>query len=100
VYEAAHSGDALALEIVRDTAKFLGTGIGNLLNILNPDVVVITGGVTQAGEPLFEPLRAEVKRRAFRPAVNACRIVAGSLRSSAGMVGAVAAFKQQRLGAV
>ena len=87
-------------EVVRDTAKFLGTGIGNLLNILNPDVVVITGGVTQAGEPLFEPLRAEVKRRAFRPAVDACRIVAGTLRSSAGMVGAVATFKQQKLGAV
>ena len=100
VYEAAKAGDALALEVVRDTARFLGTGIGNLLNILNPDVVVITGGVTQAGEPLFEPLRAEVKRRAFRPAVDACRIVEGSLRSSAGMVGAVATFKQQRMGAV
>jgi glucokinase len=100
IYEAANAGDALALEVVRDTARFLGTGIGNLLNILNPDVVVITGGVTQAGEPLFEPLRAEVKRRAFRPAVDACRIVAGTLRSSAGMVGAVATFKQQKLGAV
>ena len=100
VYAAANAGDALALEVVRDTARFLGTGIGNLLNILNPDVVVITGGVTQAGEPLFEPLRAEVKRRAFRPAVDACRIVMGSLRNSAGMVGAVATFKQQRLGAV
>ncbi|MDQ2765924.1 MAG: ROK family glucokinase [Gemmatimonadota bacterium] len=100
IYAAANAGDALALEVVRDTARFLGTGIGNLLNILNPDVVVITGGVTQAGEPLFEPLRAEVKRRAFRPAVDACRIVAGTLRSGAGMVGAVATFKQQRLGAV
>jgi glucokinase len=100
IYAAANAGDALALEVVRDTAKFLGTGIGNLLNILNPNVVVITGGVTQAGEPLFEPLRAEVKRRAFRPAVDACRIVVGALRSSAGMVGAVATFKQQRLGAV
>ena len=100
IYAAANAGDALALEVVRDTAKFLGTGIGNLLNILNPDVVVLTGGVTHAGEPLFEPLRAEVRRRAFRPAVDACRIVAGSLRNSAGMVGAVATFKQQRLGAV
>jgi glucokinase len=100
IYAAAHAGDALALEVVRDTARFLGTGIGNMLNIFNPDVVVITGGVTQAGEPLFEPLRAEVKRRAFRPAVEACRIVAGTLRSSAGRVGAVATFKHQRLGAV
>ncbi len=100
VYEAANKGDALALEVVRDTAKFLGTGVANLLNVLNPDVVVITGGVTQAGDRLFEPLRAEVKRRAFRPAVEACRILAGTLAGSAGMVGAVATFKQQKLGTV
>lgn len=100
VYEAANKGDALALEVVRDTAKFLGTGVANLLNVLNPDVVVITGGVTRAGDRLFEPLRAEVKRRAFRPAVEACRIVPGKLDGTAGMVGAVATFKQQKLGSV
>jgi len=87
VYEAAHRGDALALEVVRDTARFLGTGIANLLNTVNPDVVVITGGVTRAGDRLFEPLRAEVKRRAFRPAVAACRIVPGALEGTAGVVG-------------
>lgn len=100
VYEAAHRGDSLALEVVRDTARFLGTGIANLLNTVNPDVVVITGGVTRAGDRLFEPLRAEVKRRAFRPAVAACRIVPGTLEGTAGMVGAVATFKQQKLGGV
>ncbi|MEP6691203.1 MAG: ROK family protein, partial [Gemmatimonadaceae bacterium] len=93
IYDAAKDGDALALEVVRDTAKFLGTGLANILNLFNPDVVVIAGGVTKAGEPLFEPLRAEVKRRAFRPAVEACRIVPGSLPGTAGMVGAVATFK-------
>ncbi len=98
VYEAAHRGDALALEVVRDTARFLGTGIANLLNTVNPDVVVITGGVTRAGDRLFEPLRAEVKRRAFRPAVAACRIVPGALEGTAGVVGAVATFRQQKLG--
>ncbi len=100
VYQAANQGDTLASEIVRDTAIFLGAGIANLLNIFNPDVVVLAGGVTQAGDRLFEPLRAEVKRRAFRPAVEACRIVPGSLEGTAGMVGAVATFKTQKLGAV
>jgi glucokinase len=85
---------------VRDTAKFLGTGVANLLNLLNPDVVVITGGVTRAGDRLFEPLRAEVKRRAFRPAVQACRIVPGKLVGTAGVVGAVATFRQQKLGVI
>jgi glucokinase len=100
VYDASRLGDMIAREVVRDTARFLGAGIANLLNIFNPDVVVVAGGVTAAGDALFEPLRAEVRRRAFRPAVEACRIVPGSLPGSAGVVGAVATFKQQHLGAV
>jgi len=98
VYEAAKRGDLTAREVVRETARFLGAGVANLLNIFNPDTVVLAGGVTQAGDALFQPLRAEVKRRAFKPAVQACRIVPGALPLSAGVVGAVAAFKQQKLG--
>jgi glucokinase len=98
VYEAAKRGDATAREVVRETARFLGAGVANLLNIFNPDVVVLAGGVTQAGDALFKPLRAEVKRRAFKPAVEACRIVPGALPLSAGVVGAIATFKMQTLG--
>ena len=100
VYEAAQKGDALAGEIVRDTARMLGAGIANLLNLFNPDVVVICGGVTQAGDLLFDPMRVEVRRRAFKPAVDACRIVPGALPGTAGVVGAVATFKAHAEGAV
>jgi glucokinase len=100
VYDAAKAGDQVAQEIVRDTARYLGAGIANLLNIFNPDTVVIAGGVTAAGEALFDPLHREVRRRAFRPAVHAVRIVPGELPGSAGVVGAVASFKQQHLGGV
>ena len=92
VYEAAGHGDPLALEVVQDTAKYLGVGVANLINILNPEVVVICGGVTQAGDRLFAPLRREVTRRAFRPAVQACRIVPGLLPGTAGVVGAAKVF--------
>jgi glucokinase len=95
VYEAAKQDDDVALEVVRETARFLGTGLANLLNLFNPDVVVLAGGVTQAGDTLFEPLAREVRRRAFKPAVDACRVVPGSLPGTAGVVGAVATFKQQ-----
>jgi glucokinase len=95
VYEAAKLGDEVALEVVRETSRFLGAGLANLLNIFNPHVVVLAGGVTQAGPALFEPLRKEVRKRAFRPAVEACRIVPGTLLGTAGVVGAVAAFLQQ-----
>jgi glucokinase len=94
VFDASKQGDELAGHVVRDTAKFLGIGVANFLNIFNPEVVVIAGGVTQAGEALFEPLRAEARRRAFAPAVDACRIVPGALHGNAGVVGAVATFAQ------
>jgi glucokinase len=100
VYDAAKAGDQIANEIVRDTARYLGAGIANLLNIFNPDIVVVAGGVTAAGDALFVPLGAEVRRRAFSPAVRAVRIVPGELPGTAGVVGAVASFKQQYLGGV
>ena len=95
VYEASKAGDALAYQVVQETARFIGTAIANLLNIFNPEVVVLAGGVVQAGDQLFAPLRAEVRRRAFKPAVDACRIVPGALGGSAGVVGAVATFLAQ-----
>lgn len=98
VYDAAKKGDGLANEIVRDTAKYLGAGIATLLNVINPDTVVIAGGVIRAGDALLTPLRAEVRRRAFRPAVKACRIVPAELPGTAGVTGAVATFKMARLG--
>ena len=70
MYDAAKKDDDVARQVVRETANFLGAGVANLLNIFNPDVVVIAGGVTQAGEPLFEPLarggaasRVQARRR-------------------------------------
>jgi len=95
VYLAAQEGDELALEVVNDTAKFLGVGIGNLLNVFNPEVVVVCGGVTLAGDHLFVPLRREAARRAFKPAVMACRIVPGELAGTAGVYGAARAFLDQ-----
>src|SRR5918992_620081 len=95
-----HGASDVAEEVVRDTARYLGAGIASLLNILNPDTVVVLGGVTAAGDTLFVPLRAEVRRRAFRPAVEAARILPAELPGTAGVVGAVATFKAQHFGAV
>jgi glucokinase len=97
VYQAAHDGDELAMDVVDDTAKFLGIGIANLLNIFNPEVVVVCGGVTLAGETLFAPLRREVARRAFKPAVSVCRIVPCELTGTAGVYGAAKAFLDQHV---
>ena len=95
VYEAAQDGDPLAQQVVRDTAQFLGAGIANLVNIFNPELIVVLGGVTQAGPLLFQPLREEVNRRAFRPAAEVCKIVSGDLPGTAGVYGAARSFLTQ-----
>lgn len=98
VYQAIVAGDVYAREVMRETAKLLGTGMANLINVLNPEMVVVSGGVTRAGDYLFEPLRAEVRRRAFRVAADRCRIVGCELGDLAGVVGAAAIFKVERYG--
>jgi len=98
VSEAIVAGDIYGAEVMRETAKFLGLGIANLINILNPDMVVVSGGVTRAGEHLFEPLRAEVHRHAFSPAAQACRIGSSELGDMAGVIGAAATYRVERCG--
>ena len=96
VYDAAAAGDELALDVVRDTAVYLGAAVANFINIFNPEVVVICGGVTKAGHRLFDPLQREVSKRAFKPAVEVCRIVPGQLHGTAGILGAARAFLDDR----
>jgi glucokinase len=100
VYEAVIIGDIYANEVMRETAKFLGAGVGNIINIFNPEMVVIAGGVTKAGDHLFVPLKAEVRRRAFKSAMDACQITAATLPGTAGVIGAAGVFKKDYFGVV
>ena len=100
VYEAVVHGDTYANEVMRETAKFLGAGVANIVNIFNPDMIVISGGVTKAGDHLFVPLRAEVRRRAFKSALDACQITAAQLPGTAGVIGAAGVFKKDTYGVV
>ncbi len=93
VYEAVVAGDPYATEVMTETAKLLGAGIANVINLLNPEVVVIMGGVTRAGDHLLVPLQAEVRRRAFKTLVAACRILPAQLPDTAGVVGAAGLLK-------
>jgi len=100
VYEGVVLGDPYANDVMRETAKLLGAGIASIINVLNPAMVVIAGGVTRAGEHLFAPLRAEVRRRSFKSAQEACQIVSAQLPGTAGLIGAIAVFKKETYGAV
>lgn len=96
VYDALVLGDAYAHEVISETAKILGAGIANIVNLLNPERIVIVGGVTRAGAHLFGPLRSEVRRRAFDAAVAVCEILPGELPETAGVIGAAGIFLAER----
>ena len=88
VTELAHDGDPAALEAIELVGTRLGVGIANFVNIFNPEVVVIGGGVIGAGELLLRPARVEMRRRALPPSRDEVRIVAAHFGVEAGMVGA------------
>jgi glucokinase len=89
VADAAAEGDPLARELIADVGSWLGQGIADLAVVLDPEVVVIGGGVSALGEQLLEPARARLARvlpgRGFRPAP---RVVVAELGPAAGLVGA------------
>ncbi len=90
VAQAAMEGDVEAQEIIDEAMMYLGLGMANLVNLLNPEVLVIGGGLTNMGETLFEPVRRTVRERAFRTAAEAVRIVPAELGDNAGVLGAAA----------
>jgi len=85
---AARKGDMLAKKIWKDTGFYLGSGIASYVNIFNPEMVVLTGGMTGAGNLLFRPMWQTVRRRAFKGPVRKLKIVAGKIPDDAGAVGA------------
>jgi len=97
ITELAHDGDTAAVEALTLIGTNLGVGIASYLNVFNPDVVVIGGGVIAAGELLLAPARAEAVRRALPTMSRHARIVAAQFGTEAGLVGAAAlAFEGQR----
>lgn len=87
--DAAHDGDALALEIVRYGGRMVGLGIVSLLHLFNPEIIVIGGGVSNIGELLFEPLRDAVKTYALDKAYwDKLRIETAALGEDVSIIGA------------
>ncbi|MEM6730455.1 MAG: ROK family protein, partial [Myxococcota bacterium] len=76
---AARSGDPLAVETVHHAGHLIGIGIANLLNVLDPGLVVLGGELTEAGAILLEPLVATARARALSTAIAPTRIVTTQL---------------------
>ena len=88
VTELAWDGDPVARALIERCGRHLGIGITSLVNIFNPSVVVVGGGVIAAGDMLLEPARAVVAQRALWPARDVVEIVPARFGQEAGMLGA------------
>jgi glucokinase len=90
VYLAAQDGDKLANELIKQLGFYLGVGLANLVNIFNPQLIVISGGVSRMGDMLLEPARKTLRERAFELSAKAARVEVSPLGYDAGPLGAVA----------
>ena len=97
VADAAEKGDALSKRVIEQAAYYLGVGMINVTNIFNPEIIVIGGGVSKIGEPLFKPVRKIVSEQAFKLSARAVSIVPSELGDDSGILGA-AAYARCQLG--
>lgn len=95
ISDAYDQGDPLAREVMNETAELLGFGLSNVINLFNPEVIIIGGGMSAAGDRLLNPVRKTVKNHSLQLSEKACQIVQAKLGSGAGTMGAaVYAFEK------
>ncbi|MBU4602794.1 ROK family transcriptional regulator [bacterium] len=90
VATAANQGDKLGQSIMEETGEYLGTGVANIINLFNPKLVIIGGGVTQAGDLIFKPLKRIAQKRAFSVSAEVAKIIPVSLGKDCTVIGAAA----------
>lgn len=88
VYSRACQGEKSAIEAFSLAAKFLGIGIAMAVNILNPERIILGGGVMKAGDLILQPACAEARKRAYNDSFDCCTIQQALLGNTAGFIGA------------
>lgn len=95
IFDCAKKGDKFSLDLVDYESDYLAMGIGSLLNIINPEILVISGGISLAGDILLNSVREKLKLYTMPPALENFEIVLGKLGNEAGVKGAAALFYQK-----
>ncbi len=88
VAEAAKQGDPVARRIFARIGEYIGFGLSSVVNLLNPEKIIIGGGVADAGDILLDPIKETIKKRAMVVAGSAVEIVPAKLGNTAGVIGA------------
>jgi glucokinase len=89
IAQAAAEGDQLSLEVMEETGYYIGIGVANAINFLNPEMVVIGGGIAQAGAVLWDPIMRTVRANAIERSLEVCRVIPAALGDNAGIMGGV-----------
>lgn len=90
VFKEAAAGDIVAKEIIDSCLNYLGIGVANAIAIFDPEMVVIGGGVSKAGQVVFDKVQEVVNKRCFKNMAESCRILPAGLGADAGVIGAIA----------
>jgi len=98
VSRAAAAGDSEAAEIITRAGEYLGMGLANVINLINPDRLVLGGGALEAGEGIWAGMERELSARSLRPALDQVRVVRAGLGSRSGLMGAVALAMKAGIG--
>lgn len=88
IYKSALEGDTLAREILREAGKYLGVGLANIINIMSPEAIILTGGLIGAWNIYIQEAIKEASRRAFKDLFDSVKIIPSSLGDEAGIIGA------------
>ncbi|MCB1229694.1 MAG: ROK family protein [Verrucomicrobiae bacterium] len=88
--EAAYSGDEIAHQVWHVVADYLGTALTSIVYLLNPDAIIIGGGVAHAGDILFDPLKARIKAMLSDEFFEALQIIPATFGNTAGIIGSAA----------
>jgi glucokinase len=88
IFQAEKKGDETASRVINQACAYLGAGIASAVNLINPQVVVIGGGVSEGGQSFISRIEKEVKKRAFPSATKRLKVVKAKLGNDAGFIGA------------
>ena len=90
----AKRGNKKAIKIWQDVGNYFGVALSGVINLLNPEAIVLSGGVAKAGGVLFSSIKNTIKKRAMPPSRDKVRILKARLGSDAGIIGAALLIKE------
>jgi glucokinase len=97
VFQSAKEGDPLALRIFRKTAEYIGIGIATLIDLFNPQAIIVGGGVSRSGEEFLDQIRESVKTHVIQRHNNFVKIIPATFGADAAVMGSVSLILEKVL---